>query len=65
MRSILKLAGYKLDSDEVWRKEGAQDFPDARVEEDHFRVLIETLSEQLFHRRATNFLRKTQGGISR
>jgi hypothetical protein len=65
MRTVLRLAGYTLDPDAVWRKKGAaQDFPDARVEEDHFRVLIETLSDQLLGARANRFLRKL-GGESR
>ena len=57
MRSILKLAGYTLD-DGVWRKEGAPEFPDDRIEDDHFIVLIEALSNELFGERATNFLRR-------
>jgi hypothetical protein len=60
LRGVLRLGGYTLGDDGVWRKEGHNDIPDARVEEEHFRVLIESLSDRLFHARAANFLRKTR-----
>ena len=64
MRSVLKLNGYSLDADSVWRREGHPDYPDARVEEEHFRVLIEAMSDAAFGLRAANFVRKI-GGTSR
>ncbi len=56
MRGILKLAGYKLD-DGVWTK-GVHTVPDDRVEEDHFRVFIESMSTELFGARASAFMRR-------
>lgn len=62
MRRILKWAGYELDlRDEVWRKDGEPEFPDSRVEEDHFRVLIEAMQTKAFKHRATNFVRRLGG----
>lgn len=60
MRWVLRQAGYHFDpADSVWKKEGAlQEFPDSRIEEDHFRVLIETLADEMAGNRAANFLRK-------
>ncbi|MHC4702675.1 MAG: hypothetical protein ACYTFQ_19100 [Planctomycetota bacterium] len=64
MRGILHMAGYSLD-DGVWTKEGYDSYLDARIEEDHFRVLIESMWSELTHSRAATFLRKVQGGVSR
>ena len=63
MRSVLVTLGYRLDHARgVWTKDGAaQEFPDSRVEEDHFRVLIESMSDQLLGARAANFMRKVGG----
>ena len=59
MRRVLVEFGYTLDPDQVWRRAGdSQEFPDSRIEEDHFRVLIETLSAKLSGVRTANFLRK-------
>lgn len=63
MRSILKLDGYTLEG-EYWVKEGRESFEDSRLEEDHFRVLIESMSEKLFGRRALNFTRRVTGGMN-
>jgi hypothetical protein len=59
MRWILGQQGYELDpTDEVWRKEGAPEFPDSRIEEDHFRVLIEAMLTRVFSKRAADFARR-------
>ena len=58
MRNILRYTGYTLEEDGVWRKDGEMEFPDSRVEEDHFRVLIETLSSEMFGKKAADFMRK-------
>lgn len=58
MRKILANFGYKLE-DGVWRHPDLeQTFPDARIEDDHFRVLIETMEQKLQNTRAANFMRK-------
>lgn len=55
MRLILKKLGYEK-RDGVWSR-GPEDpqFPDERVEEKHLRVLIETMSNQMWNQRAALF----------
>jgi hypothetical protein len=61
MRNVLVQIGYRLDHDRmVWFKEGGREFPDSRIEEDHFRVLIESMRDELFRAKAANFLRKNR-----
>lgn len=58
MRNILRLAKYELEEDGVWRKNGGPEFPDDRVEEHHFKVLIETLQSEVFKGKADNFMNR-------
>ncbi len=60
MRDILDHFGYTL-ADGLWTKEGRKTFPDARIEEDHFRVLIESMADEAMRSRAANWLRKIGG----
>ncbi len=60
MRGILKLAGYTL-ADGEWTK-GDHVVPDDRVEEDHFKVLIETMEKGLFATKAQLFTKRLLGG---
>jgi hypothetical protein len=55
MRAILSKCGYELGDDSVWRKDGTQDIPDARVEEEHFKVLIETMGSEIHRETAQRF----------
>lgn len=57
MRTILRRSGYQLGDDEVWRK-GDHEIPDAKVEDEHFRVLIETLEVQLLRPRVKAFMER-------
>jgi hypothetical protein len=62
MRWILHRVGYKRDQgDMVWRR-GPDDpeFPDERVDEEHFRVLIESMAHEMWSRRAKLFSRKME-----
>jgi len=59
MRGILRTAGYTLVNGE-WIK-GDHTVPDDRVEEDHFRVLIETMGAGLHRARAQLFTRRLKG----
>lgn len=60
LRTVLRLAGYTL-ADGEWTK-GDKVFPDVRIEEDHFKVLIETMSEGLFSKKAQLFTKRLLGG---
>lgn len=54
MRSILKLRKYELGEDGVWRKDGSEhEIPDDRIEEEHFKVLIETMSAEALRAKAS------------
>lgn len=59
MRGILKLVGYVLDGGE-WTK-GDHVIPDSRIEEDHFRVLIETMEAGFLRKKAQLFMRRLLG----
>lgn len=56
MRKILRQMEYTLVANE-WVK-GDHMIPDARIEEDHFRVLIETMEKGLLRKRAQLFTRR-------
>ena len=60
MRGILKLAGYTLVDGE-WTK-GGHMISDDRIEEDHTKVLIETMEKGLFAARAKLFSQRLLGG---
>lgn len=60
MRLILKQIGYQLE-DGVWRRSPDDpEFPDTRVEEEHLRVLIETMGREIWHGRAQRMLRRLE-----
>lgn len=61
MRRLLVVLGYKLD-DETWgRNPEDPTFPDARIEEEHFRYLIETMAAEAKIARAKLFERMIGG----
>ena len=60
MRTILRMSGYSLGDDSVWTK-GDHEIPDERIEEDHFRVLIETMEQGLYGAKAALFARRLGG----
>lgn len=60
MRGILKLAGYDL-YEGIWTK-GVHTVPDDRIEEEHFRIFIETMGKELFATRAQRFTQRLLGG---
>lgn len=54
------MRGYEKGEDEVWRKEGSEhEIPDDRIEEDHFRVLVETMVGETYRARVGRLLQKT------
>lgn len=59
MRNILRQTGYTLADDE-WSK-GDHVIPNSRIEEDHFRVLIETMEKSVFAEKARLFTRRLLG----
>lgn len=59
MRTILRMSGYTLEDGE-WTK-GDHQIPDERIEEDHFRVLIETMDHRLFGAKARAFTKRLGG----
>ena len=59
MRTILEKAHYELE-DGVWRKDD-HEIPDDRVEEKHFKVLIETMGRELSASRVTTFFKTLEG----
>lgn len=61
MRRILHTLGYR-QRDRVWRR-GPEDpeFPDERVEEEHFRVLLESMHGEYMRARLSMFQRKIGG----
>lgn len=59
MRGILRLAKYELN-DGVWEKEGRDPIPDSRVEEHHFKTLIETMHIETMSSKAVNFIKRTK-----
>ena len=60
MRTILKMSGYTRGDDDVWTK-GDHQIPDERIEEEHFRVLIETMDNNLFGAKARAFSKRLGG----
>lgn len=59
MREILRMNGHVLEEDGVWRRpDDPFEVPDERIEEEHFKVLIETINSRLFGQRAANFLKR-------
>ena len=56
MRKILERAGYELEAG-VWVRDG-HEIPDDRVEEEHFKVLIETLERRLVADRLNRFFER-------
>ena len=62
LRYLLQKMGWARDPHSAeWRKDGHEPIPDERVEEDHFRVLIETLWHEAMVARAQVFKRRLQG----
>ena len=62
MRGILHARGYKRDENGVWRKEGSEHaIPDDRVEEEHFKVLIETMVSETMSWRVNRLMNRTRG----
>lgn len=59
MRNILRQTGYTL-TEGVWTK-GVHTVPDDRLEEDHFRVFIETMEKSVFAEKARLFTRRLLG----
>jgi hypothetical protein len=59
MRTILRLYGYTLEDGE-WTK-GDHVVPDDRIEEEHFKVLIETMEKKLFNPKAKAFAKRLGG----
>lgn len=57
MRTILRLSRYEQGEDGIWRKDD-HEIPDAEIETDHFRVLIETMERRLFGQRVANFQKR-------
>ena len=60
MRRILRLSGYSLGDDSVWTK-GDHQIPDERIEDEHFKVLIETMETKLYGVKAALFNKRLGG----
>lgn len=58
MRRILHTVGYRVVAGEWRRGENDPVFPDSRVEEDHFRVLIEAMHREVVGAKVARFMRK-------
>lgn len=63
MRWLLERGHWEFNAaTKEWEKEGYDSIPDHRIEEDHFRILIETVVQETGHSRAAGWLNKL-GGI--
>ena len=63
MRTVLRLSGYTIDhslDNPVWEK-GDHKIPDAEIESDHFRILIETIERKLMGGKARAFSKRLGG----
>jgi hypothetical protein len=46
MRKILKAAGFILEADGIWRKEGRPEYSDMAVEDDHDKIILEVVENE-------------------
>ena len=60
MRTILRMAGYSRGDDDVWTK-GDHEIPDEKIEEEHFKVLIETMEQTLWGAKRAAFSKRLGG----